>query len=69
MLVSPTLLSLPPSGLCSVDIAPGGDSGQSGPLCLGAGPSLPPPPCPGEGGVAAASCWARAEPEHEHRDH
>ena len=59
------MLCLPPSGLrlCSADIAPGGDSGQSAP---GAGPSLPPPPCPGEGGVAAASCWAQAEPEHEH---
>ena len=53
------------SGLCSADTAPGGGSGQSD---QGAEPSLPlgPPPCPGEGGVAAESCWAQAEPEHEH---
>ena len=45
-----------------MDTAPGDDSAQSD---QGAGPSLPPPPCPGEGGGAAESCWARGEPEHQ----
>ena len=44
-----------------MDTAPGDDSAQSDPE---AGPSLPPPPCPGEGGGAAESCWAQGEPEH-----
>ena len=45
-----------------MDTAPGDDSAQSD---QEVGPSLPPPPCPGEGGGAAESCWARGEPEHQ----